>query len=42
VWAAVSEAAARRRSGQLSVLCRNPSSESAFEKLTLAKLLGGG
>lgn len=41
VWAAVSEAAASRRGAQLSVLCRNPSSESDFEKRTLQKLLNG-
>lgn len=43
VWAAVSEAAACRIGGQqLSVLCRNPGSESDFEKRTLQQLLGGG
>lgn len=40
VWAAVSEAAAARIGGQqLAVLCRNPSSESEFEKRTLQQLL---
>lgn len=42
VWAAVSEAAACRIGGQqLSVLCRNPSSDSDFEKRTLQQLLAG-
>lgn len=44
VWAAVSEAAASRLGGkqqQLAVLCRNPSSESEFEKRTLRALLSG-
>jgi hypothetical protein len=43
VWAAVSEAAAARIGGQqLAVLCRNPSSESEFEKRTLQQLLANG
>jgi hypothetical protein len=44
VWAAVSEAAARRSGGhaQLCVLCRNPSAESEFEQGTLQRLLQGG
>lgn len=41
VYAAVTQAAASRSKGltPLAVLCRNPSSESEFEKRTLRKLL---
>jgi hypothetical protein len=40
VWGAVNDAANCRRGGKLAVLCRNPSSESEFEKRTLQTLMG--
>jgi hypothetical protein len=39
VWGAVHDAANCRRGSKLAVLCRNPSSESEFEKRTLQTLM---
>jgi hypothetical protein len=39
VWGAVNDAANCRRGSKLAVLCRNPSSESEFEKRTLQAVM---